>query len=60
MTIQSDNPWKKLSSKVAYQSPLLTAREDKVVEVFRMVPGGKLTDGQSLGALLYLKLWLEK
>jgi hypothetical protein len=28
-------------------------------QVFNMVKNGALTDGQSLGALLHLKLWLE-
>lgn len=36
MTAQPDNPWKKISSKVAYQSPWLTVREDTVI-----TPGGK-------------------
>ena len=31
-----------------------------VQDVFKMVSKGELTDGQSLGALLYLKLWLDK
>jgi 8-oxo-dGTP pyrophosphatase MutT (NUDIX family) len=36
MNIQSDNPWKKVSSRIAYQSPWLTVREDAVI-----TPGGK-------------------
>lgn len=31
-----------------------------VEEVFKMVQDGTLTDGQSLGALLHVKLWLDK
>lgn len=31
-----------------------------VQDVFKMVSNGSLTDGQSLGALLYFKLWLDK
>jgi 8-oxo-dGTP pyrophosphatase MutT (NUDIX family) len=37
MTPQDNaNPWKTLSSSIAYQSPFLTVREDKVI-----TPGGK-------------------
>jgi len=35
MSTSSDNPWKTVSSKIAYQSPWLTVREDAVI-----TPGG--------------------
>jgi len=35
MSKQDSNPWKTLSSRIAYQSPYLTVREDKV-----LTPGG--------------------
>lgn len=34
--MSDQNPWKKVSSKIAYQSPWLTVREDKTIN-----PGGK-------------------
>ncbi|HET7301958.1 MAG TPA: NUDIX hydrolase [Candidatus Saccharimonadales bacterium] len=36
MRTQADNPWKKVSSRIAYQSPWLTVREDKIIN-----PGGE-------------------
>ena len=35
MNGQDDNPWKTLSSRIAYQNPYITVREDKVI-----TPGG--------------------
>jgi hypothetical protein len=47
---------KRLEHGEAIRPPKAFPRE----EVYAMVRSGKLTDGQSLGVLLYYKLWCEE